>query len=143
MPAPAMPPPAPAPTFAPAAPVSAPPAYAPAPAQGAYPPAPPPSAPAPAPVAARSAPPPTRPRLDAPAPDLRRAEPQPAQPGPASAVDVSAAAIERLRPSIQRDRREPAMVAEEEGVPLSPNGGHGPSARRAPMEPPFEPRLGP
>ena len=55
-------------------------------------------------------------------------EPRPAEPRPAatpSAVDVSAAAIERLRSSISRTERpkaEPSIVAEDEDVPLSPNG---------------------
>ena len=51
----------------------------------------------------------------------------PAAPTP-SAVDVSSTAIERLRSSIPRTERtkaEPSLVADQDDVPLSPNGaGH-------------------
>ncbi len=123
---------------------AAPPAFGPAHAPPAFAPAsaPPPSAPPPSPApAARSVPPlAPRPRLDAPGPDVRRGEPQGA---PAASVDVSAAAIERLRTSIQRPRPDPALMPEEEVVPLSPNGGPGAPARRASLEPALEPRLTP
>jgi len=86
---------------------------------------PPPVAPAP------------KPRPEAPVREPRVAEP------PAAAVDVSAAAIERLRSSIPRADRpkgEPSVVAEGEEVPLSPNGGHAPPPPRLP-EPRVEPRV--
>jgi hypothetical protein len=65
-------------------------------------------------------------------PDIRQPEPYPAAPYPAgpSAVEVSAAAIERLRSSIPRTER-PA-VADVEGVPLSPNGAGHPQTRQRP-----------
>ena len=50
---------------------------------------------------------------------------EPRQPAAPSAVEVSAAAIERLRSSIpraERGRSEPSVVAELDEVPLSPNG---------------------
>ena len=57
-------------------------------------------------------------------------------------MDVSAAAIERLRSSIRPDR--PTSMTEAEEVPLSPNGNHQPAhARRASAEPVLEPRLTP
>lgn len=88
-----------------------------------------------------AAPPPaTRPR-----PEVRESRPvEPPLPQPATAVDVSAAAIERLRSSIPRvERPEPSVVAEGEHVPLSPNGGGHPSATpRAPgVAAPPEPRV--
>jgi hypothetical protein len=100
---------------APADPAIAPPA----PAAAASPRPPQPSIPAPPPR------PPQFPVREAHAPDLRPPEPYPATPYPAgpSAVEVSAAAIERLRSSIPRTERP--VVADVEGVPLSPNGaGH-------------------
>ncbi len=88
--------------------------------------------------------PPSRQRSDVPvAHDLRHAEPS-----PASAADASASALERLRssmPRAERQRAEPAMVPENEGVPLSPNGGQASvQTRRTPTaEPALEPRLSP
>jgi hypothetical protein len=91
------------------------------------------AAPAPSarPAAAPAAPVPARQRAD-----LTAAEPR--QPAP-SAVEVSAAAIERLRSSIprtERGRSEPSVVAEVDEVPLSPNGAasHGQPARGAVAE---------
>ena len=89
-----------------------------------------------------------RPRPEAPAREARPAEqPYPA-PAP-SAVEVSAAAIERLRSSIprtERPRAEHSVVADDDEVPLSPNGaGHhqAQQARPASAEPaPPEPRVG-
>jgi len=71
-----------------------------------------------APVAGPRPPVPQRPRPEAPA---RAPEPYPAGP---SAVEVSAAAIERLRSSIPRTERPRAEVVDdlEEVPPLSPNG---------------------
>jgi hypothetical protein len=104
------------------------------------------AAPAPAPVAAApapsarpaapAAPVPARQRDEASLRDLTAAEPR--QPAP-SAVEVSAAAIERLRSSIprtERGRSEPSVVAEVDEVPLSPNGAasHGQPARGAVAE---------
>jgi hypothetical protein len=87
-----------------------------------------------------------------PAPELPMSQPrQPEyypQPAP-SAVEVSAAAIERLRSSIprtERPRGEPPEVADIEGVPLSPNGAahhRAPQSRPPVGEPvPPEPRAG-
>jgi hypothetical protein len=107
---------------APVAPAIAPPA----PAAAASPRPPQPSIPAPPPR------PPQVPVREAHAPDLRPPEPYPAAPYPASpsAVEVSAAAIERLRSSIPRTERP--VVADVEGVPLSPNGaGHQQARQRA------------
>jgi hypothetical protein len=74
---------------------------------------------------ARAAPPqaplPPRPRPEAPGRDFAPATPRQAVP---SSVEVSAAAIERLRASLPRADRpkpEPAVVAEGNEVPLSPN----------------------
>jgi hypothetical protein len=65
---------------------------------------------------------PPRPRPDAPAREAFRApEPYPVP----SAVEVSAAAIERLRSSIprsERSRNEASAGAETDGAPLSPDG---------------------
>jgi hypothetical protein len=90
-------------------------------------------------------PPPPRPRQE---PQVRepRAEAPPAPaPVPVQApnVDVSAAAIERLRSSIPRvERPDPSVIAEEEEVPLSPNGSGGhPAPVRAPAVRPSEPRV--
>lgn len=70
---------------------------------------------------------------------MRHAEPPGAPP---TSMDVSAAAIERLRSSIRPDR--PASMTEADEVPLSPNGNHQPvHARRASAEPVLEPRLTP
>jgi hypothetical protein len=91
--------------------------------------APAPVAAAPAAAAAPSARPtapqapmiPARARGEASLRDLGPAEPR--QPAP-SAVEVSAAAIERLRSSIpraERGRSEPSVVAELDEAPLSPN----------------------
>ena len=81
---------------------------------------------APFPPSSRPAPPqvpfPERQKVEASRRDLGPAEPR--QPAP-SAVEVSAAAIERLRSSIpraERGRPEPSVVAELDEVPLSPNG---------------------
>jgi hypothetical protein len=72
-----------------------------------------------------SVPMPPRQRPDAtPRETVRAPESHPAAP---SAVEVSAAAIERLRSSIPRTdraRTDPSGVADAEGVPLSPNGTH-------------------
>jgi len=117
-----------------------------------------------APVAAAAAPPgrprqtprapmppqpiPETPRAEAPRAEAPRAEaPRPAVPAPPgpSAVEVSAAAIERLRSSIpraERPRVEPSVVAEGEDVPLSPNGAaHYAQPRPPSPEPPVEPRV--
>jgi len=107
--------------------------------------------PSPAAVAAgmRAAPPPpsmpARPAPELPASQLRQPEYYP-PPAP-SAVEVSAAAIERLRSSIprtERPRGEPSEVADIEGVPLSPNGAahqRAPQPRPPVAEPPLpEPR---
>lgn len=70
---------------------------------------------------------PPRPRPEAPVARPAESYPPPPGPGP-SAVEVSAAAIERLRSSIPRTERmrtEAPAVADHEEVPLSPNGaGH-------------------
>jgi hypothetical protein len=102
-----------------------------------------------APASARPSPPPPnipmppRPRPEAPTREAARAAepyPLPAQ----SAVEVSAAAIERLRSSISRTERprsgSSAVVADVDEVPLSPNGaGHGRAQPRlASAEPPPE-----
>jgi hypothetical protein len=61
-------------------------------------------------------------KMEAPQRDLGPAEPRPVGP---SAVEVSAAAIERLRSSIPRAERggpELSVVAELDEMPLSPNG---------------------
>ncbi|HEY1364135.1 MAG TPA: hypothetical protein VGF60_17980 [Xanthobacteraceae bacterium] len=85
-----------------------------------------------------------RPRPEAPAREIRPAEAHPAA-GP-SPVDVSAAAIERLRSSIprgERGRSEPPVVADLEEAPLSPNGATAaaaPVGRRAGEAAPAEPR---
>jgi hypothetical protein len=125
----------------PVAPAIAPPAIA-APAVAAVPAAPangrPPQPPPKIPMA-------PRPRPEAPAREARAAE----QPYPApSAVEVSAAAIERLRSSIprtERPRAEHSVVADDDEVPLSPNGaGHHqaqPRPASAELAPP-EPRVG-
>jgi len=73
------------------------------------------------PPAAGARVPPSMPRT-APEPSAQPRAPE-HYPAP-SAVEVSAAAIERLRSSIPRERRaDPSEVADVEGVPLSPNGG--------------------
>jgi hypothetical protein len=137
--------------------VIAPPLGAPAPVIAVAPPAaaaPPASRPiprAPAPPPPKSeVPPPPRVELPPPRPETPRPEtsprpetpPRPAAPAPAgpSAVEVSAAAIERLRSSIpraERPRAEAAIVAEVDEVPLSPNGvaGQAPSPRPPASEP--------
>ena len=66
---------------------------------------------------------PQRPRPEAPVREIRASEPYP--PTGQSAVEVSAAAIERLRSSIprtERPRAESPVDADIEEVPLSPNG---------------------
>jgi hypothetical protein len=114
---------------APAATVITPPAAAPA--ASVRPPQPQPSAPAP-----------PRPR-----PEAAVAPPPEPYPAGPSAVEVSAAAIERLRSSIprtERPRAEPSVVADIEGVPLSPNNGvtHQPQQRPRPVETPApEPKV--
>jgi len=76
-------------------------------------------------------------------PDTRQPESYPAAP---SAVEVSAAAIERLRSSIprtERPRPEAPLVADVEGVPLSPNGAahhQAPQPRAPRVEAPPEPK---
>jgi hypothetical protein len=63
-------------------------------------------------------------------------EPRPSEPAPAgpSAVEVSAAAIERLRSSIprteQRPRADVAAASDADDVPLSPNGATAHAAPR-------------
>jgi len=112
--------------------------------------------PAPAPVAAApaAAPPNARPAAPAvPSPARARAEAslrdlgpaEPRQPAAPSAVEVSAAAIERLRSSIpraERGRPESSVVAEVDEVPLSPNGAaaHGQPARAPVAETAPEPK---
>jgi len=94
----------------------------------------PPAPAVPAPKARSDVPPVREPRV---------AETPPPPPAPA-AVDVSAAAIERLRstiPRADRPKAEPTAVAEGEEVPLSPNGNQ--PAPPPIAEPPFEPRLTP
>ena len=70
---------------------------------------------------------PPRLRHDAPVRDTRPTEAPTVAPTP-SAVDASSTAIERLRSSIPRTERpkaEPSLVADQDDVPLSPNGaGH-------------------
>jgi hypothetical protein len=92
-------------------------------------------------AAASRVPQPNMPLPPRPLPDMppreaaRAAEPYPAAP---SAVEVSAAAIERLRSSIPRTERfrgNPPGGAETEGVPLSPNGTHGMGVQHQPREP--------
>ena len=98
-----------------------------------------PPAPAIAGVAARplapNAPLPARPRPEAPAREAARApEPYPAVP---SAVEVSAAAIERLRSSIPRTERArtgPSEVADAEEVTLSPNAAIQSTASQYPAQ---------
>jgi hypothetical protein len=83
-----------------------------------------------------------------PAPELPVAQARPPEHYPAanpSAVEVSAAAIERLRSSIprtERPRAEPSEIADYEEVPLSPNGAahraaqpRAPAAEQLPPEP--------
>ncbi len=86
--------------------------------QGAYP-------------SAASSPVPSRLRPEVPLRDLRSPEPYPAG-APPSSVEVSAAAIERLRSSIPRTERAGLKVepsdADLEEVPLSPNGVAAPGA---------------
>ena len=115
---------------------------APAPAAAAPPPSPPSPAPRPAPPPVA---PPQRPKMEAPQRDLGPIEPRPVGP---SAVEVSAAAIERLRSSIPRvDRAKPEPGAEaevDEVPPLSPNGSALPGQHARPTaEPAPEPRVAP
>jgi len=95
--------------------------------------APPPSRPAPAGASPSSAP-----------PLQRRPEPRPVAEPPTAptAVEVSAAAIERLRSSIPRsERRADPSGAEYEAAPLSPNGAgyHQQPRSPAPDNPAGEP----
>jgi hypothetical protein len=106
--------------------------------------APPIPPPAPAPAASQRPPPsiPARPVPEAPVRPTRPAEPFPATP---SAVEVSAAAIERLRSSIprtERPRADASTDADIEDTPLSPNGAAQRSAPapRAPEAAPAPPR---
>jgi hypothetical protein len=106
------------------------PAIAAVPAPAATAPAPTPPSPTP-----RPAPPPApqRPKMEASARDLGPAEPRPVGP---SAVEVSSAAIERLRssiPRVDRAKPEPSAEAEAEEVPLSPNGSALPGQRGRPV----------
>ncbi len=111
-------------------------------------PAAPASAAAPAPATAARPPPvaapvQARPRSEPPVREARPSEPYPAAP---SAVEVSAAAIERLRSSIprtERPRSEPAGVADVDEAPLSPNGAvRHPAPRPVSVEaPPPDPRV--
>ncbi len=89
---------------------------------------------------------PEAPRVEALRAEAPRAEaPRPAAAPAPSAVEVSSAAIERLRSSIpraERPRAEPSVMAEEDDVPLSPNGAaHYPQPRPSNPEPPAEPRV--
>jgi hypothetical protein len=89
-----------------------------------------------------------RPRPEAPAREARPAEQPYSAPAP-SAVEVSAAAIERLRSSIsrtERSRAESPVVADDDDAPLSPNGaGHYQAQQPRPVSaepaPPPEPRI--
>jgi hypothetical protein len=106
--------------------------------------APPPTPLSPTP---RPAPPPVpqRPKMEAPQRDLGPIEPRPVGP---SAVEVSAAAIERLRssiPRVDRAKPEPGAEAEVDEVPLSPNGSALPGQHGRPIaaEPAPEPRAAP
>src|SRR5262245_42920561 len=110
-----------------------------APAVAANPPPPPPR-PAPAPPPA-----PQRPKLEAPPREPAALEPRPAAP---SAVEVSAAAIERLRSSIPRADRpkaDAALTEEVDEAPLSPNGSALPGyqTRPATAEAAPEPKIAP
>lgn len=141
--APAPQPTLPQPTVTPALPIPAAPAPAAMPAAPSLGPLPAPI-PAPAPVTANqrpAPPPPVRSR-----PEMPVAQ-DPRDPEPAPTADASAAAIERLRTTIartERPRAEPAPVADDEDVPLSPNGGHAQvQARRPISETALEPRLSP
>jgi hypothetical protein len=112
--------------------------------------APPPVAPAPNVRPVQDVVPAAPPRSPRPEPQVREVRPplpEPYPPAPAapapSTVEVSAAAIERLRSSIPRTER-PAVEIEE--VPLSPNGTvHAPAAppprRPAPEVSPPEPKV--
>jgi hypothetical protein len=86
-----------------------------------------------------------RPRPEAPAREARPTEPYPVS--AQSAVEVSAAAIERLRSSIprtERPRTAPSVVADDDEVPLSPNGGAHSRAQPRPTSaepPPPAPRV--
>jgi hypothetical protein len=105
---------------------------------------------APPAVAAGPRPPPQSSMPNRPAPEIPVSQPrQPEyypQAAAPSAVEVSAAAIERLRSSIPRTERprvEPSEVADIEGVPLSPNGAthhRAPQPRPPVAEPLPEPR---
>jgi hypothetical protein len=83
-----------------------------------------------------------RPRADARVSEARPHGPHPAA-GLPEEVDVSAPAVERLRPSIPRAERptaEPSILAHDEEVPLSPNGAtplqtQSPGVEAAPPEP--------
>ncbi|HEY2186729.1 MAG TPA: hypothetical protein VGH39_17190 [Xanthobacteraceae bacterium] len=91
-----------------------------------------------APVPGSPSPPRARPEAGA-----REARPPLMQPSPSS-VDVSAAAIERLRSTIPRaegPRAEPVAPGPAEETPLSPNGPaqYAPAARSRPEAPPPEP----
>jgi hypothetical protein len=105
--------------------------------------APPPAAATATRLPPMAAPVPPRPRSEPPVREARPPEPHPAAP---SAVEVSAAAIERLRSSIprtERPRPEAAGVAEVDEAPLSPNGAVQPPAPR-PVSvelPPPDPRV--
>ena len=83
-------------------------------------------------IRAMQAPVPTKPRPEAPGPGAYPAEPNLAK--GTSSVEVSAAAIERLRstiPRAERPRAEPSVVADAAEVPLSPNGGADQPARQS------------
>ncbi len=80
---------------------------------------------------------PPRPRAEAPAREAAR--PSEAYTAGSSAVEVSAAAIERLRSSIpraERSRNQPSEVANIEGVSLSPNGAAHVAAAKHQMQHP-------
>jgi hypothetical protein len=118
-------------------------ATAPAMAAPAIAPPPPPAAATPARLPPMAGPVPARPRSEPPVREARPAEPYPAAP---SAVEVSAAAIERLRSSIprtERPRPEAAGGADVDEAPLSPNGAvQAPAPRPASGEPrPTDPRV--
>jgi hypothetical protein len=102
-------------------------------------------------VAAGPRPPPQPSMPNRPAPEFPVSQPRQPEYSPQaaapSAVEVSAAAIERLRSSIPRTERprvEPSEVADIEGVPLSPNGAapyRAPQPRPPVAEPPPEPTI--
>ncbi len=114
---------------------------APAPAAAAPPPSPPSPAPRPAPPPVA---PPQRPKMEAPQRDLGPIEPRPVGP---SAVEVSAAAIERLRssiPRVDRAKPEPARRPRSTRFRCLRMDRRFPASMRVPAaEPAPEPRVAP